>query len=174
VTGGSVSLDKLGADVAQAASLREQLNYEIQEMYRAAGLSSGSPTQVAQPESGVAKAFAFNEIEARLSAIGSAAEHAENLVLQRALGDGYPGDATYPTTFDAPDLSAELDYLIRILTAPVASVLKEAAQKTYAAKAFSLTPEEQTEFCRQIEESTEQAQAVNASPFNQDPTSQGG
>ena len=168
VGGGSVSLDKMGSDPAQAASLRESLAYEIQQLYRVAGLSPGNPTEVGAPESGVAKAFQFNEIEARLAAMADAAQKAENAIMRRLsnLLGGYPGDAIWPSHFDAPDVASELDLTIRILTAPqMPAVLKSKAVANFASTAFALTPEEQTELDGQIDDMATTQVAVENSPF---------
>lgn len=157
----SASLDKLGADPAQAESLRTTLSGEVTELYRAAGLESGSPTEVAAPESGVAKAFKFNEIEAKLSAIAQAAENAENLVVKRlSAGNGwtYPGDAKYPADFALPDLAEELDYVIRLTTAQLPQILKDKAVTEYAQVAFKLDDKEQKTLASQLEQMAEQAE----------------
>lgn len=155
------TIDKLTADPAQAESLRATLDREITELYRAAGISGGAPTQVAQPESGVAKAFAFNEIEAKLSALAQSAQDAENtIVLRLSTGNGwaYPGDAQYPTNFAMPDLADELDYLIRITTASLPKVLEEKAIKQWSQIAFRLDKSEMDDLDAQLEERDAQKQ----------------
>jgi hypothetical protein len=131
--------------VAQAGSIRESLAYEVREMYRSAGLSPGSPTEVAQPESGVAKAFAFNEVEARLSAIVDACEHAENTVIARIAQDAAftaPAPADYPDEFAPIDLATELEYTIRVLTSPLPQTMKSAQARRFGEYGFQLSPQE--------------------------------
>lgn len=155
------SVDNIGADPAQSQSLRESLAREITELYRAAGLVSGSPTEVQAPESGVAKAFAFNEVEAKLGAIAQAAQNSENLVVLRlSTGNGwaFPGDALYPIDFALPDLADELDYVIRITTSTLPPLLQEKAIQQYAQLAFRLTDKEQKELGAQLQRRTEQAE----------------
>lgn len=152
-TGASIS--KISADPANADSLRASLERETNELYRAAGVIAGSPTQVGQPESGVAKAFAFNEIEAKLTALANAAEHAENTIVARiSSGNGwtYPGDAKYPTSFAIPDLANELDFVIRVTTAPLPQVIKEKAINNFAASSLKLNADEMAELDSELEE----------------------
>lgn len=166
--GGTPSLDKLGADPAQAESLRVSLDREVKELYRAAGLSSGNPTETAQPESGVAKAFAFNEVEARLSALADAAEDAENLVVKRlSSGSGwsYPGDANWPDSFATPDLVEDLEFTIRTITAPLPQVIKDQQVKTYAAEAYKFTPDQNAALETQMAAQQQQVQDDAENPF---------
>ena len=161
---------KFGGDPAQAQSLRESIQNEIGELYRVAGLSPGNPLAAGAPESGVAKAFAFNEIEARLSALADAAEHAENLVVKR-LSAGFswadaPDPAEYPRSFDVPDLAGELDYTIRLVTAAgVPDVLRKKAWGNFASVSMTLSPDDQAELQAELDEQTEQRKSVEASPF---------
>lgn len=153
------AIDKLTADPAQAESLRATLDRETNELYRAAGITAFSPTQAQQPESGVAKAFAFNEIEAKLSALAQSAQNAENLVVKRlSTGNGwpYPGDAQYPTTFALPDLADELDYVIRLTTADLPAVLKSKSIREFSQVSFRLTKSEQAELETQLKEREQQ------------------
>ena len=153
------SIDKLTADPAQAESLRATLERETVELYRAAGITAFSPTQAQQPESGVAKAFAFNEIEAKLSALAQAAQNAENLVVKRlSTGNGwtYPGDAQYPSNFALPDLAEELDYVIRLTSADLPAVLKDKSIREFSQLSFRLTKEEQAELDAQLIEREQQ------------------
>lgn len=167
-TGSPPSIDHLGADPAQADSLRVSLDRETKELYRAAGLSPGNPTEAAQPESGVAKAFAFNEVEARLSALANAAESAENTVVMRlssGAGFSYPGDADWPDSFASPDLAADLEYTIRTITTPLPQVIKDQQVKNYAAAAYKLTAEQNKELDAQIAAQKDQGKQDAANPF---------
>lgn len=143
--GSNPSVGKIGSDVAQAQSIRDSLAYEIRELYRVAGLASGNPTEAAQPESGVAKAFAFNEISAKCAALADSMESAENRVVLLASNAGtftYPGETEYPDSFDVPDLAQELAILVQMDLAALPNVLKDAQTRRIAAAGFSLTGEE--------------------------------
>lgn len=153
------SIDKLTADPAQAESLRSTLERETTELYRAAGITAFSPTQAQQPESGVAKAFAFNEIEAKLSALAQAAQTAENLTVKRlSSGNGwpYPGDTSYPANFALPDLADELDYVIRMTTSDLPAILKDKSIREFSQMSFRLNKEEQVELDAQLVEREQQ------------------
>ena len=153
--GANPGIGKLGSDVAQAESIRKSLSHEIRELYRAAGLSPGNPTEAAQPESGVAKAFAFNEIEAKCAALADAAESAENrcvYLMSEGFGWAYPGDADYPDKFEVPDLAAELAISIQMQAADMPEVLKRAQVERIAGAAFSLTGEQKKELSDQLDE----------------------
>lgn len=162
-TGGSnPGIGKLGSDVTQAASLRDSLAYEIKELYRVAGLSSGNPTETAQPESGVAKAFAFNEIEAKCAAMADALEYAENrvvLLLSKAFGFAYPGDAEYPDRFDAPDLAQDLALCLQMEMAGLPAVLKRAQIERIAANGFELSGPQLVELSAQLDAKENAAEA---------------
>lgn len=169
VPGGSLpSVAKISADTAQADSIRRALDNEAREMYRAAGLASGNPTEVGQPESGVAKAFAFDEIAARLKALADAAENAENLAIYRLATDAgwtYPGDAQWPDEFDAPDLAAELDLVIRLESAGAPRVLVENAWRAYAQISQQLDGSALARLDQELSDATKISQEISESPF---------
>lgn len=134
-------LDKIGADPVHVKTVRDTMADEIADLYRIAGLSPGNPLETGAPESGVAKAFAFNEVEAKLSALGDAAERAENAVVMRAMagvGEPYPGDANWPESFESPDLGSELDFCIRTLSSPLPDLIKQEQMRRYVAQAYKL------------------------------------
>lgn len=163
-TGSQPGVDKISADTAQAESIRKSLGYELGELYRAAGLAPGNPIEVGQPESGVSKAFAFNEVEARLAALADAAEHAENLAIRRLSADGafpYPGDSDWPDDFAPADLAADLEYTIRVLTSPLPQVIKDEQVRRYAGEAFDLQPEQQQELNAELDAPTDPPPASN-------------
>jgi hypothetical protein len=157
------SVFRMGSDPAQAQSIRDSITEATASMLTVAGLSPGNPLQTGAPESGVAKAYKFNEVEARLSALADAAEHAENLVRKRALagvGAEDYGDCNWPDSFMSPDLTADLEYTIRLLTAPLPAVLKEQQTKLFAQGAFDLEEDEQRELNAQIEQASADAEAM--------------
>ena len=166
--GSNPVIGKIGSDVSQAASIRDSLAYEIRELYRVAGLTPGNPTEAAQPESGVAKAFAFNEIAAKCAALADACERLENRcvkLLSSAFGWAYPGDADYPDTFDVPDLARELTICIQMQTAALPDVLKRAQVQRIATAGFRLTGPEKVELAAQIEAQKADAEQAKQSPI---------
>ncbi len=153
---------RMGSDPAQATSIRESIAQTTSSMLLVAGLSPGNPLQTGSPESGVAKAYKFNEVEARLSALADAGEQAENLVRKRALagvGAQDYGDCNWPDTFMSPDLTGDLDYTIRLLTSPLPAVLKEEQTRLFAQGAFDLEEDDQRELNTQIEQASADAAA---------------
>lgn len=155
--GRTPALGKLGADPAQAQSLREATIGWVRELYRIAGLSPGNPTETGAPESGVAKAFAFNEVETRLAALADAAEAAENLSMQRmakSWGFAYQA-ADWPDSFDVQTLADELETVIRITTSQLPDVLKDNAVRSFADHQFKLSPDEKTQLDEQLVEPIE-------------------
>jgi hypothetical protein len=149
---------KISADTAQAESIRKSLAYEFGELYRAAGLAPGNPTEAGQPESGVARAFAFNEVEAALAGLAEAAERAENLAVRRLSADAgfpYPGDADWPDDFAPADLAADLEYTIRVITSPLPVVLKDEQVRRFAGNAYALKPEQLAALSAELEQAAE-------------------
>jgi hypothetical protein len=141
--GNTPGFGKLSADVAQAGSLREQLAYEVTELYRSAGLVAGASTQVGQPESGVARAFAFNEIEARLARLAEIGEGFERRIMElAAAGFGFtPADpVNWPREFAPMDLSAAVEAAgsLKINGAP--PVLVSAAWEKLARHSLQIEP----------------------------------
>jgi len=167
--GGSLpQVGKIAADTAQAQSLRDAVRDEIREVYRAAGLAAGNPEEVGAPESGVAKAFRFDEVAAKLKALADACEAAENGIVERLAKDGgwaYPGDANWPDEFDAPDLAAELDDVIRLESSHAPAVLVEQAWRDYAALAFSLDAAQTARLEAELTEASERKAEARENPF---------
>jgi hypothetical protein len=167
--GGSLpGLGKISADTAQAASLREAIHTEVLEVYRAAGLAAGNPQEVGAPESGVAKAFRFDEVAAKLKALADACEQAENAVVMRLAKDNgwtYPGDSNWPDEFDTPDLAAELTDVIRLESSGAPAVLVEKAWRDYASLAFSLSPEETKRLDDELKAETQRKSETSANLF---------
>lgn len=141
--GATPGVSKLSADVSQAGSLREQLAYEVNELYRSAGLVAGSATQVGQPESGVARAFAFNEIEARLARLAEVAEGFERRVMERAAA-GFnfaPADpVNYAREFAPLDLSSAVEAAGSLKLNGAPPVLVAAAWEKLARHALQIEP----------------------------------
>ena len=160
---GTPGVTYIKADVSQATSLRDSLAYEMRELYRVAGLAPGNPTEVGQPESGVAKAFAFNEVEATLSGIADAAEHAENrvvwLIANAFWGGAYPGNANWPNEFQSLDLSAELETVIRLDSSNAPAILREKSWKAYGRAAFELNEDEAKTLDEQASEESQREQS---------------
>lgn len=161
-SGASPGVQKLSADVAQAGSLREQLAYEVTELYRSAGLVSGASTQVGQPESGVARAFAFNEIEARLARLAELAETFERTVMARAsagFGFAAPAPVSWPREFAPMDLQTAVEAAGSLKVNGAPPVLVASAWEKLARQVMSIEPGSEKDA-----QLTEQLAAMSAPP----------
>lgn len=159
--------DAMGADPAQAESIAKRIDETQTELYRLAGVSTGDPLAgPGAPESGVAKAFRFNDLAANLAALADACEEAENALMHRlfaAAGEEYPGDAKYPDDFDMPDLAAELEGVIRVVTAPaLPQVIANKIVTRFADRCLSLDEDEEAELAQQMKDGPPES----ADPFN--------
>ncbi len=157
----------IGADPAQAESIAKRIEESQTELYRLAGISTGDPLAgPSQVESGVAKAFKFNDLAANLSALADSCEEAENAIMQRLANAGaieYPGDVKYPDNFDLPDLGAELETVIRVVTAgALPQIIKDKLIRRFTDRNLALDDAEQKELDQQLEEGA----TVGADPFN--------
>ena len=157
----------IGADPAQAESIANRINETQTELYRLAGVSTGDPLAgPGAPESGAAKAFRFNDLAANLAALADACEDAENAVMQRlftAAGETYPGDVKYPDDFDMPDLAAELEGVIRVVTASaLPEIIKAKLVTRFADRNLALDDDEEAELAQQLKDGP----PVSADPFN--------
>lgn len=109
------------ADVAQAESIRTAIADDIREIYRIAGLRSGDPLKTAEAQSGIAKAWDFEPLAARLAAIATEAARAERWMgdmWSASLNTETPDPPKYPDNFDATDLAGELAASLDILVTP--------------------------------------------------------
>lgn len=140
------TLSRIGSDVAQADSLRRSIDAEIDALYRTAGVDGGSPTQAGAPESGLAKAFKFNDLNANLAAMGDAVESAINQVFRiahQATGQEYPGDIKFPDEHAPPDYGAELQELISALaTNAIPPVIRRVVADRFIQRNLNLSNED--------------------------------
>lgn len=144
------SIDKIGADPAQADSIRTSIMDEQRELYRIAGVDAGSSTDGGgQAESGLAKAFKHNDLAANLAALALASQSSENLAVRRvfaALKRTLPKPAGYPTDFDLPQLADELNETIRgLVTTQLPAVLRRKLAQRFATRNFELSQDEKAE-----------------------------
>ncbi len=145
----------IGADPAQAASLRDMITDEQRELYRIAGISADDPTKSGQPESGIAKAFKHNDLSANLSALAQSVEVAENnavWMLCQAAGAEYPGDCKYPDEFNIPDIADDLTQLIQTMTLTnMPNTLKRQTVLKYAKTHYALDSDNQNKLEAELE-----------------------
>lgn len=155
-TGNIPELSKLGADPAQSASLRAAYEKEVKELYRGAGLSPGNPTDQGTPESGIAKSFRTDEVNAILSAIsacGGLAENRATKLLANAEAFALPGKARWPEEFNTPSLIQELEAVLRVWESNLPDTLRrDAARRFMSARRPLLSPEETAKLEKELEE----------------------
>jgi hypothetical protein len=114
-------LDTVTGDPAVMAQLRENLVLDVQEAYRRSELANANAT-IAAPQSGIAKAYDFRELEALLSGLARTTEAAENRLLEmwaRAAGQEALVDriaaSSYTDTFDLLGGEARTEQLWRVV-----------------------------------------------------------
>jgi hypothetical protein len=142
-------MDRIGSEVEQAESLRRQIEQEMAELYRVAGVDGGNPTQSGAPESGVAKAFRFNDLSANLAAMADAVQRCWNTIMRRAcgtVGETYPGDVKFPDDFAPPDYGQELVELINSMNSNLPPVIKRKTADRFVDRNLSLSDEEWQEW----------------------------
>lgn len=138
--GGSV--ETLGADPAQAQSIRDSIVDEVANLLRVAGL--GSAETITAPQSGLALAFRYNDLATIVSALATACEDAEE-TLARVLAGGWGFEAPPRPQYqgkdpELPDYPGETQTLLAVLTAAgIPAVLREKAAERFASRNLPLS-----------------------------------
>jgi hypothetical protein len=150
------SMEVIGADPAQAATIETRITNDIRELYRIAGVDAGSSTDgPGNPESGLAKAFRHNDLAANLGALAQSAETAENAVMVRLFtgaGKPAPPPVLYPTEFDLPSLGDELNEAIQVaVTSQLPALIRQKVLARFAARNLQLSTEESAELGTQLD-----------------------
>ncbi len=117
--GENVKVETIGADVGQAESILNAIMKEIKEIWRQAGIESGDPTATNQPESGIARAWAFHSTEQMLAGIADGAEDIANLLLGKMRDLGAIEDfdpVKYPDKFDVTAFADDLKSALELMT----------------------------------------------------------
>lgn len=165
VPNAQAKLEVIGGDPAQAATITARIEGEQRELYRIAGITTGDPTAgPGNVESGIAKAFRFNDLAANLSALADATEDAENAAVAAILtaqGEDIPDPAQYPNDFDLPDLAADLEMAIRAAASPLPQILKAKVVQRFADRNVQLDDAEKTALAAELANPPE-----SEDPFN--------
>ncbi len=164
------AVEFIGADPAQAKTICDAIEDEQRELYRQAGISNGDPLKAGNAESGVAKAFKFNDLAANLSALADAVQDAHNAVMKRicsANGEAYPGNAEYHDDFDMPDYDAEMTTLIAtVSTSTLPGIIREVAIKKFAKRNLALDEKQEIKLTERLTKLDDIADVSNSSnPF---------
>jgi hypothetical protein len=157
----------LGSDVSQTEMILTVISNEEENLYRTAGLSAPNPLKTGQPESGIAKAFSFNNLEVELKSLSDTAEAAENGLLKRLwVAYGKPGEpepTIYDDKFEAPDLAEELADLKGARDVSLPKIVYNKMVTELVHKFFSLSKEELDQLVAELE-AEEKAQAPTQTP----------
>ena len=146
IPGTGVNVEIRGADPEQAASILKAINAEIKEIWRQAGIESGDPTEVGQPESGTARAWAFHSTEQQLAGIAESAEGMVNNLLDQLAAQGAiednPSPAVFPRKFDVTTLQDDIKNAVELFTLDLMPLTaKKEINRRVIQKALSRLPE---------------------------------
>lgn len=145
-------LQSLGADPAQAKTIMSQILDETENLFRVAGVNFDA--QAGAPESGIAKAFRFNDLAANLAALADAVEAAENQTYRLLAGAwewSETPSAKYPDDFNMPDFAGELESLSKSLIATeIPAVIRRKLTERFTARNLPLAPEEIKELAAEM------------------------
>jgi len=142
-----------GADPAQADSIRRSIDSDIMELHRTAGISADAGD--GPVESGVAKAFKFNDLAAILASISKAAQQAQRkaeALTAFALGITDYVPVKYPDEFLMPIYKEELTDIILLIQSGLPNVLKSKALTRFADRNLELTDVEKLQLEQQSED----------------------
>jgi hypothetical protein len=159
-------MQSVGADPAQAKSIQDQIQDETANLFRVAGVNFDA--QAGAPESGIAKAFRFNDLAANLAALAGAVETAENRIFA-LLADAWSWPAVpsvkYADDFNLPDFAGELESLTASLVATeIPATIRRKLVDRFAARNLTLTDEERAALDEEMDKWTKEAPAGGAMP----------
>lgn len=92
-------------------------------------------------ESGLAKAFKFDELNVRIATIVKALQKSENKIVKLVsigLGYDYPGDCKWPNDFQTPVKTEDLDTTTKVLSSALPTILKQTEVKNFASEHYEL------------------------------------
>lgn len=146
------TLNAIGGDVNQAASIRTSIEDNVKEIERVSGVA-GTGDQAA--ESGVAKSFRFNDLATNLAALSKAASNAHKRcekLTAHAKGVTDYETVVYPTDFTMPILQTELNEVASAMISSLPRLLKDKMVSRFAERNFELSDEETALLKTQMEE----------------------
>jgi hypothetical protein len=152
----NAKVERIGATNARA-EIHDREQAELSEFYRLARLSPGNPlTSGGTAESGVSRALRMFQLTKSLGKLARCLQRAENVATSRwasASNSAEPAPASYPTSFDVPDLQGDVALAQSVLNLPdVTPTLKKNALRLVADRAFpSMSPEERNDFDSELD-----------------------
>lgn len=158
------SVEMIGADPAQATSIRDSVTDEVSNLFRLAGVNPADAS--AAPASGLALAFRHNDLATIVAALALACEQAEAAVWA-LMGDAWGFDVEAPTQYqgkdpELPDFASEATSMLAIVanTALPPTIRRKVAER-FAARNLSLTEEEAEALAAEVEKSGALARAMS-------------
>jgi hypothetical protein len=160
-------MQSVGADPAQAKSIQDQIQDETANLFRVAGVNFDAQAG-GGAESGIAKAFKFNDLAANLAALAGAVETAENRVFA-LLADAWSWPAApsakYADDFNLPDFAGELESLTASLVATeIPATIRRKLVDRFASRNLTLTDEERAALDAEMDKWNKEAPAGGAMP----------
>ena len=126
----AVNVNRLGADITQAESLRKSIENDTNELNKTAGLVEAS---VSSDASGEARKLAKSQFKTMASLMSASCEDAENYVIKligELTGGSYEMTA-YDDSFESPDYTNEITQLRDILSLEVGDDIKSKAIRSF-------------------------------------------
>lgn len=139
------SVEMIGADPAQAASIRDSVADEVANLFRLAGVNPADASTA--PASGLALAFRHNDLATIVAALALACEQAE-AAMWALVGDAWGFAAAAPTQYqgkdpELPDFASEAQSMLGIVSnAALPPTIRRKVAERFAARNLSLTDEE--------------------------------
>jgi hypothetical protein len=129
----------IGSDPAQAASLRDSIEKEIDQIYQSVGLQRSEAIR-SSAESGVAIQIRLSEMSSNASRLAENAEQAENKILELwSTATGVEVEETCypdPDDMDTGSLADDLKQALDVVSANMPEVLKGTMVRHFAEKKF--------------------------------------
>lgn len=165
-------VDMIGADPAQAVSIRTSMQDEVENLMRAAGVVQGD-AQAAQ--SGVALAFRHNDMATIVASLGNACEATENTI-NGTVADAWGQEAPAPVEYqcnesDPPNFTAEADALVKFVSSTtIPTVLRVKVAERFAKRNLPMSNEDMDAMRGQMEGADRaQDNAATGNPFPPNP-----
>jgi len=150
----TASMQTLGADVAQAGSIRQSILDDSGELHRVAGISSTDND--GGVESGLAKSFTFNDLSANLSSLAKSTQDAHQRAEQLTANAMSVTDfeaTVYPSDFNMPMLQMELAEVVSANSSNLPRIIKDKLIKRFVNRNLELTDEDKKVLEQQLADS---------------------
>jgi hypothetical protein len=164
------SVEMIGADPAQATSIRQEVADEVANLFRLAGVNPADASTA--PASGLALAFRHNDLATIVAALAMAVEQAEGAVWA-LLAQAWKFEPPAPTVYqgkdpELPDFAGEAATMLTIVAnAALPPTIRRKVAERFAARNLSLSEEEADELDEEVRKSGALARAMGsgAGPF---------